>query len=315
MAHYPDPGLFHPDAISHATRTDNDALARRLAELPAIVDFAEARRRFARGDGPIPTTPRSPRAVTLNIPGKRGEVGLRLIAPPAPTGVLLHVHGGSWTMGSADMRDGDLERVVQNTGLACVSVEYRLAPEHPYPAAPDDCESAANWLVEHAASRFGTNRLLIGGESAGAHLAALTLLRLRDSGRSGIFAGANLVFGAYDLSSTPSVLLANEGLIIDRPRMERMRAAFVPAGLDRRDPGVSPLYADLRDMPRALFTVGTLDPMLDDSLFMHARWIAAGNQGELAVYPGGVHGFTAFDTELARQAMRRIDQFLADTAP
>lgn len=91
--------------------------------------------------------------------------------------------------------------------------------------------------------------------------------------------------------------------------------AFLPAVPDRRDPDISPLDARLHNMPPALFTVGTADALLDDTLFMHARWIAAGNQGELAVYPGGVHGFTAFDTELARQAMRRIDQFLADTAP
>jgi acetyl esterase len=76
------------------------------------------------------------------------------------------------------------------------------------------------------------------------------------------------------------------------------------------DPDVSPLRADLRGMPPALFTIGTMDPLLDDSLFMHARWVAAGNEADLAVYPGGLHGFNAFPITIARQANTRIDQFL-----
>jgi acetyl esterase/lipase len=70
------------------------------------------------------------------------------------------------------------------------------------------------------------------------------------------------------------------------------------------------LYADLRNMPKALFTVGTMDPLLDDSTFMHARWLAAGNEGELAIYPGGVHGLTGFPTALGRRAVARQDSFL-----
>ena len=77
--------------------------------------------------------------------------------------------------------------------------------------------------------------------------------------------------------------------------------SFVPAG-NYRDPDVSPLYANLGGMPPALFTVGTLDPLLDDSLFMHGRWLAAGNEGELAVYPGGIHGFTGFPVSIGREA-------------
>lgn len=81
----------------------------------------------------------------------------------------------------------------------------------------------------------------------------------------------------------------------------------------RRDPDVSPLYADLRGLPPALFTIGTLDPLLDDSLFMYARWVAAGNNAELAICPGGVHGFTLFPIPLAQQALDRMAGFLTDT--
>ena len=93
--------------------------------------------------------------------------------------------------------------------------------------------------------------------------------------------------------------------------IKQFGAAFIPAGVDRRDPDISPLYADLHGMPPALFTIGTRDALLDDTLFMHARWIAAGNQAELAVYPGGAHGFTAFACALAAAAANaRMDAFL-----
>jgi acetyl esterase/lipase len=313
MTFHPAPNLFHAEAISAETRASNDALARRLAKLPTLTDFVEARRRFASGEGPIPSTPKSKDAKTLSIPGKAGgKIGLRIIAPEAPKGVYLHIHGGGWALGSADMRDGHLEQIAAHTGLACVSVEYRLAPEHPYPAGPDDCETAARWLVDNASTAFGVNKLVIGGESAGAHLSVITLLRLREAGLGGSFCCANLVFGPYDLSMTPSTLQADGALVIDRQTLKRTRAAFLPAGVDRRDPDVSPLYADLRGLPAALFTIGTLDPLLDDSLFMHARWIAAGNAAELAVYPGGVHGFTAFGGELAQQANAQCERFFRE---
>ena len=81
---------------------------------------------------------------------------------------------------------------------------------------------------------------------------------------------------------------------------------------ERRDPGVSPLYADLRDLPPALFTVGTIDPLLDDSLFMAARWRAAGNEGELRVWAEGAHGFTAFPIEIGRRSRAEQHAFVAE---
>src|SRR5690606_24582730 len=119
--------------------------------------------------------------------------------------VYLHIHGGGWVLGAADQQDVLLQRIAEGAGVAVVSVDYRLAPEHPFPAAPDDCAAAASWVLENAASEWGTERLLVGGESAGAHLTALTLLRLRDRmGAPDAVSAANLVFGAYDLSMTPS---------------------------------------------------------------------------------------------------------------
>jgi acetyl esterase/lipase len=311
MNDYLDPAIFRADTVSAETVAINAELARQAAAA-APMDLPTLRATFDQGRGPIPATARSSRARTVRIDGGDGhEIALRIISGPAPTGVLLHIHGGMWIMGTADMRDADLERIVENTGLACVSVDYRLAPEYAYPAAQNDCETAAIWLIQNAREQFGTERLTIGGESAGAHLSVTTLLRLRGKGHGSAFRAACLIYGIYDLSMTPSQLAASDTPVLTRQSLEGGIAAYLQGEFDRRQPDVSPLYADLGDLPPALFSVGTADPLLDDSLFMHARWVAAGNRAELALYPGGSHGFTTFQGELAQQANAAIDRFLS----
>src|SRR5262249_40598120 len=137
---------------------------------------------------------------------------------------------------------------------------------------------------------------------AGGHLAAVTLLCMRDRHGSTGFRGANLVYGAYDLPMTTSQLLfGNERLVLRTIDMVQFYNAFLPTITDRRDPDISP-YARLHGRPRAPFSVGTVDALLDDTLFMHARWIAAGNTAELTISPSGAHGFTLFPNALSEQA-------------
>ena len=127
------------------------------------------------------------------------------------------------------------------------------------------------------------------------------------------FSGANLVYGCYDVTMTPSQRNRGErNLILSTPTIEWFNDHYVPIK-KRGDPDVSPPYADLSNMPPALFTVGTLDPLLDDSLFMHARWWAAGNESELAIYPGGIHVFNLFPIKIAQEANERIFDFIAKT--
>tara|TARA_R110000868_G_scaffold29322_7_gene108997 strand:- start:7070 stop:8035 length:966 start_codon:yes stop_codon:yes gene_type:complete len=310
-----DPALFRPDAISAETKGINDAIIKMLStDAPEWWDAGaqKARDARARGESVFPAPVLSPEARVIEIDGKGVKVSLRIIGPKNPTGVYLHLHGGGWVLGASNQQDPMLERIVKNTGMACVSVEYRLAPEYPYPAGPDDCEAAALWLVKNAKAEFGTDVLTIGGESAGGHLAAVTVLRMRDRHGYTGFKGANLVFGAFDLSMTPSQkAFGSERLVLRTIDMEKFYDAFVPDHATRRDPDISPLYARLNDMPPALFTIGTRDALLDDSLFMHARWIAAGNEAELGVYPGGAHGFVAFPGEISRAANAAQDAFLA----
>jgi acetyl esterase len=310
-----DPALFSDGAITPETAQLNAQMIELLTGQPewwitGAETFRAARRR---GEGPFPAPVMSPRARTITIAGKDGyQIPLRVIAPNAPPrGIYLHLHGGGWVLGGADMQDPLLERIADNTGQAVVSVEYRLAPEHPYPAGPDDCEAAAAWLLRHAKQEFGTDALTVGGESAGGHLTAVTILRMRDRhGYSG-FRGANIVYGAFDLAMTPSQRqFGHTRLILRTIDMQQFYNAFLPTIDDRRAPDISPLYAELKDLCPALFTVGTKDALLDDTLFMHARWVAAGNPAELAVYPGGAHGFTLFPNELSTAAAARMDAFL-----
>jgi acetyl esterase/lipase len=310
-----DPALFRPSAVAPDTAALNDQLVELLTPLPDwwVVGAEVTREARRRGDGPFPMAVKSPRARVITIPGRDGnDIPLRIINPTQPPrGVYLHIHGGGWVLGASDLQDPMLERIADSTGQAVVSVEYRLAPEHPYPAGPDDCEAAAVWLVRNAKAEFGTDALTTGGESAGGHLTAVTILRMRDRyGYTG-WRGANLVYGAFDLSMTPSQRhFGNRRLVLRTIDMQQFYNAFLPTETDRRVPDISPLYADLAGLCPALFSVGTADALLDDTLFMHARWIAAGNPAELAIYPGGAHGFTLFPNALATEATARMDAFM-----
>jgi acetyl esterase len=246
---------------------------------------------------------RSEMALDREISGPAGPLRLRTFVPDHVDAVFLHIHGGGFVTGSPEMTDLLHEILSKELNLAFVSVDYRLAPEHPYPAGPDDCEAAALWLIEHAEREFGSARLLIGGESAGAHLAACTLLRLRDRDAVDRFCGANLVFGIYDLGGTPSQRgMTGRPDLLTAEQIEYFAELFTIGRSveERRDPDISPLYADLQGLPPALFTVGADDHLVDDTLFMAARWELAGNDTELLVYPESPHGGIGMPSVLER---------------
>lgn len=309
-----------PEEELAQTRTFNAAVEDLLAGMPSIHTVAPAETRAARreGRGAFPAPVLVDQGTNRTVPGRHGDVPVRVFVPPTVQGVYLHIHGGGWTLGAADGGDVGLWRIATDGNVAVVSVEYRLAPEDPWPAGDDDCEDAALWLVANAMAEFGTDRIVIGGESAGAHLSAVTLLRLRDNhGITGAIGGANLVYGCYDLSKTPSMRRwGDRNLVLSGPIVDWFIDGYLPgtAAEDRRDAAISPLYADLTGMPPALFTVGTMDPLLDDSLFMAARWVAAGNDAELITYPEAIHGFTAFPINVAARANQDSVDFIAKIA-
>ena len=246
-----------------------------------------------------------PRAIDRIACAGGREVPVRIITPREgqARAAYLDIHGGGFYLGSAARSDSRNAVLADALRMAVVSTDYRLAPEHPWPAAPDDCETAALWLLDRAEAEFGTRRLLIGGASAGANLAMTTLLRLRDRGQVQSFAGAVLQFGAYDLSgSSPGGrVYAGEWFI----------KAYAGHVDDRTNPDVSPLYGDLRGLPPALVVVGTLDILLEDNLAMAARLSAAGNEVDLRVFPESPHGFTSTPTAMATAALNGVDSWLA----
>ena len=306
------------EAALAETRAFNEDIAFRLSQQPSVHTVPPAVARQARREGRsvFPPLEFLPQAREITVPTRRCEIRLRVLAPEdEAVGIYLHIHGGGWVLGECDEQDVRLWSLVEATGLCAVSVGYRLAPEHPYPAAPDDCEDAALWLLEQGSRELGAPGLFtIGGESAGAHLAVTTLLRLRDRhGITGAYRAANLVYGGYDLSMTPSQRnWGDRSLILSTPVMRWFGRCFAgDRSLEElRDPDISPLYADLHDLPPAYFSVGDLDPLLDDSLFMSARWRAAGNEAELRVWPECIHGFLAFPLALARMAHEEQFDFL-----
>ncbi|SMC92039.1 alpha/beta hydrolase [Lentzea albidocapillata] len=239
-------------------------------------------------------------STTVEANGRR--VPVRIHEPAGrPNGVYLHFHGGGFYLGVTAQDDERDRRLADALGIVVVGVEYRLAPEHPWPAAPDDAETAARWLIEHAEERFGTRRMVIGGFSAGATLAVTTLLRLRDHP----FAGAALQFGTYDLSGlTPAGRLIADEYFIE---------AYAGQAPDRTVPDISPVYGDLRGLPPLLMVVGALDVLLEDNLAMAAR-VAAVGEVDLRVYPESRHGFTNRDTTIARTARHDIEQWIAARA-
>jgi acetyl esterase len=253
----------------------------------------------------LPAQNADSRAVECIARAGESQVPVRVTRPISgrSRATYLDIHGGGFFMDSAARSDARNARLADALGVTVASVEYRLAPEHPWPAAPDDCETAALWLLEEGQRTFGTQWMLIGGASAGATLATTTLLRLRDRDLVHPIVGAVLQFGAYDLSgqSPGGRLYADEWFI-------EAYAGHVP---DRTDPDVSPLYGDLRGLPPALLLVGTRDVLLEDNLAMAARLSAAGNEVDLRVFPESMHGFTSHPTSMATVALDGIEAWLA----
>ncbi|PKN62451.1 MAG: alpha/beta hydrolase [Deltaproteobacteria bacterium HGW-Deltaproteobacteria-15] len=309
-----NPRVFDPSSIDPETAKFNSGLERLMSNLPPSHTRTpqELREEIESGNGWMGRFKQLPEARDRVVSAAGLSVPVRMVVPPEVNGVYLHMHGGGFVLMRARHFDELLAATAKNSRVAVVSVDYRLAPEHPYPAAADDCETAALWLMENVQKEFGTRRLIIGGESAGANLAAVTLNRMRDKHGFTGFYGANLVFGCYDISMTPSQRnWGDREFMLSTPTIEWFNRHYLNELEKQRDPDVSPLYANLSGLPPALFTVGTLDPLLDDSLFMHARWLAAGNSSELAVYPGGAHMFTAFPLKMAKEANSKIFGFIS----
>ena len=304
--------LFLPDAVDSETAEYAAQLEADLAKVKPPQDLGVAAVREAARSGNSIFGPLvfSQLAENRTIEGPSGKVSVRVFTPPVVQGVYLYFHGGGFAFGAADLQDKRLEEIALTSQVAVISVDYRLAPENPYPAAHEDSEAVALWLGNNAKGEFGTEEIVIGGESAGAYLSAVALLRLRDKHGFTGYRGANLLYGAYDLGGTPSFLAwGNRYLILSKPYIDWCMDMFIP-GQDRKNPDISPIYANLAGMPPALFSIGTLDPLVDDTLFLYCRWLAAGNQAQIAIYPGAPHAFPLMPIGIAKSGGQRCCEFI-----
>lgn len=228
----------------------------------------------------------------LTYPGGAGQTqNIRIYRggnAAAPT--LLYIHGGGWVSGSINMNDWCARGIAKNAGCNVVSISYRFAPAHPYPAALEDCQAAAKWLCEIGASLgLNTQTVAIGGASAGGNLAIATALACSP----GTFAGMVLFYPVAGADfSTPSYLRYEGGPGLTRQRMQELFDLYDPDGRRTSDPLVTPQLADnLNQLPPGCLIAAEHDVLLDDSVNLATALRAAGVSTEFHTEPGVTHGF------------------------
>lgn len=226
----------------------------------------------------------------------------------AGTTTILYVHGGGYIMGTLETTRPLASQLATATGARVLYPEYRLAPEHPFPAALDDVSSVYRYLLDSPS----TGQIVVAGDSAGGGLALAMLLRARDLGLPQPVACV-FISPWVDLTLSAASIEANAPTEPQAPRwlLERMAAAYL-AGSDPTNPDASPLYADLRGLPPLLLQVGGLEGLLDDSLMLAGRAASAGVDVTLRVWRGAIHVWHAFAPRLllANQAFVEVGAWL-----
>ena len=249
------------------------------------------------------------------IPGAQGTTPVRIYQPAGvaadagPLAVLVYFHGGGFVLCDLDTHDGTCRALANAAGCVVVSVDYRLAPEHPFPAAPEDCYSATRWVADNAAS-IGADptRVAVGGDSAGGNLAAAVTLMARE--RSGpALVHQLLIYPVMDHNfDTTSYGDNAEGYFLTRDMMKWFWGHYLEKQDDGRNELASPLRADdLASLPPATVMTAEFDPLRDEGEAYAARLSAAGVATELTRYDGLFHGFFGMSAAIdkAREAVDR----------
>jgi acetyl esterase len=251
-----------------------------------------------------------------NVPGPKGAPDVHLIIfssseKTKPTPGLFYIHGGGFIMCNAKIFSADCERIVENAGCVVVSVDYRLAPEHPFPAALEDCYSALRWMFA-SASNLGVDpaRIAIGGESAGAGLTAAVTLMARDRKEVKPMFQVILSGCLDDRHTTPSMHAITDRKIWNRASSLFAWKSYLGSNYSGEvSPYAAPIRAkDLSGLPPAYIMTSELDPMRDENIEYALRLLQAGVSTELHVFPGAFHGFEQFPT--AAVSLRGINDYI-----
>lgn len=278
-----------------------------VAELDvARLRAASAQRAQARAPGP---------EMRLVRDQKVGELAVRLYRPlQEPTPLVVYLHGGGWTVGSLDSYDRVCRRLADGSGLSVLAVDYRLAPEHPWPASVDDTVSVLLWVAS-APVELGEQpgAVAVAGDSAGGTLAALACLRLRDEHPAALPDLQVLVYANADLTGAqPSMRERATGFGLDAETARWFARQWVPDERRWSDPRVSPLHApDLTGLPAALIVSAEHDPLRDESETYAGRLRQAGVEVELRRELGLIHNFMLLD-EISPACAAAADRVAAD---
>jgi acetyl esterase len=252
------------------------------------------------------------------IPGPADDIPVRIYTPggTGPFPVLVYFHPGGWVMGSIAASDPVCRALANHTPCMVVSVGYRLAPEQPFPAAPEDCYAAICWVAEHAHEiNADPYRIAVGGDSSGGNLAAVTALMARDRGGPALCFQV-IIYGETDYyePGTPSYATYANGYGLSRDDMAWFWDQYLVRKEDALHPYASPLRAqDLSNLPLALIITAEYDPVRDDSEFYAQRLQTAGVRVQLSRYDGMIHGFFRMFAvfEQSKVALKEVTMALA----
>jgi acetyl esterase len=230
------------------------------------------------------------------IPGPAGRIPVRIYAPPGPGPfpVFVNFHGGGWVIGDLDTSDAICRDLCGTVGCIVVSVDYRLAPEHRFPAAVDDCVAATDWVAANMAAINGNGRLAVGGESAGGNLAAVVAQHARDH-RGPRIDFQLLLYPVTDCDLDRASYRENgAGYLLELDTMRWFWDQYCPDLALRKSPAASPLHAtNLGNLPPALVVTAEFDPLRDEGEAYGRALQAAGTRAELRRFDGLVHDFCA----------------------
>jgi acetyl esterase/lipase len=288
------------DLLPSVTLTDHESL---LAARSALAELGNVLPTYE------PVHPVGIRDTTVPGPSDAPEVPVRVYSPGQRTDAgpgLLYIHGGGFVMGDLDMFDAQLVRLADELGIVIVSVDYRLAPEHPFPAPVEDCYAALTW-VEAKAAELGIDpaRIGVAGESAGGGLAAAVALLARDRGGPALCFQYLGIPELDDRLDTPSMTAYTDTPVWNRPNAVFSWTSYLgttPGGADVSPYAAPARAADLAGLPPAFVTTCQFDPLRDEGIRYAQRLAHAGVPTELRHYPGTFHGSGLVETaEISRR--------------
>ncbi|HTU75059.1 MAG TPA: alpha/beta hydrolase [Trebonia sp.] len=226
------------------------------------------------------------------LPRTAGGLRARVYRPEGggPFPVVAFYHGGGWVIGDLDTHDNMARNICRGAEAVVVSIDYRLAPEHPFPAAAEDAVAAARWIAVHIGGLGGDGRLAVAGDSAGGNLAAIVAQQLISDGTT--LAGQLLIYPAVDAAGGyPSRSQNGKGYFLEQDTIDWFLGHYAGASPDASDPRLSPLHGKLSGLPPAIIVTAEFDPLRDEGEAYGAALQAAGGQADVRRYPGMIHGF------------------------